>query len=223
MANPLTDFFECEFPTSLAFLCQGGPTFSSTINTSFAGDEYRVRNWTGALSKWVVDLTNKPVALYSQVEAFFYCVGGQACAFRFLNHLDFQATNQVIGLGDGITAVFQLQTSYTSGMRTFTRNVVKPITSAVMKFDGSYCADTVSIYVNGASTTAFSLDPTTGLVSFETAPAATSVISWSGQFHFPVRFTSDELKATIEPSFVSGGEAIVSWSQIEIKETRDFQ
>jgi hypothetical protein len=38
-----------------------------------------------------------------------------------------------------------------------------------------------------------------------------------------VRFTSDELKATIEPSFVSGGEAIESWSQIEIKETRDFQ
>jgi len=228
MSSPLTAFFECEAPTALAFLCEGGQSFFTTINESLSGAESRVRNWSGSLGRWTVDLKNKPVAYFSAVQNFLMCAGGQACAFRFLWPLDFQVEDQVIGYGDGTTTVFQLVKTYASGNRVFSRLIAKPITSDVQRFDGSYCDSDPEFYFGGTlleDGTDYTLDQTTGLVTFTTAPAATSPptpITWTGEFHVPVRFTQDALKAQIEPSFVQGGEAIVSWSQIELKETRDI-
>ena len=110
MSNPLTDFFECEAPTSLAFLCTGGPTFSTTVNEGFGGQESRVRNWSTSLNKWTIDFSNKPIAYFQEVQNFFYAVGGAACGFRFKWPADFQATDQVLGYGDGTTTTFQLVT-----------------------------------------------------------------------------------------------------------------
>jgi uncharacterized protein (TIGR02217 family) len=226
MSNPLTDFFEVEAPTSLAFLCTGGPAFSTTINDAFSGGESRVRNWSTSLSKWTIDFSNKKIEYFQEVQSFFYNVGGAACGFRFKWPADFQATNQVIGYGDGETVTFQLVNTYTSAFRTYTRNITKPITGDVQKFDGSYCADTVVIKVGNTLMTDdsdYTVDETTGLVTFATAPSAGSPpipITASCQYHFPVRFLKDEMAAQIEESYVSGGEAIISWPQIELVELR---
>lgn len=227
MPNPLIDFFECELPTDISFLAQGGPTFSTTVNEAYSGTESRVRNWKGSLGKWTVDFANRQVPYFELARNFFMCVGGQACGFRFLDHTDFQATDELLGYGDGETTTYQLVKTYSSGNRTYTRTITKPITSAVLKFDGSHCEDTVNIYVGGylqTSGTAYNLDETTGLVTFLAGhiPAGSppDAVTADFSFHYPVRFTTDALAAQIEESYVKGGEAIISWPQVELKELR---
>lgn len=220
MSNSLTDFFECTFPTALAFLAQGGPTFSTTVNEAFGGKESRVRNWSGALCKYTIDLQNKPIAYFDAVREFFYVVGGSACGFRFLDVTDHSFANEVIGTGNSSNASFQLIKTYASGNRTYVRTLTKPITSDVQTFTGSYCDDTVTVKLNNVLQTPdtdYTLDYTSGLVTFTSAPSGT--ITASGQFHVPCRFTNDQLVAQLEVA-TQTVDAIVSWPSVEIKEVR---
>lgn len=58
----------------------------------------------------------------------------------------------------------------------------------------------------------------TGLADFVPAPSA--VITATYEFHFPVRFDTDDLDIQIEDSDVEGGNPIVSWNSIELVELR---
>ena len=49
-------FFEVEFPRNLAFKTSGGPGFSTIVNQSFSGQEFRNRNWAFSRGKWKVEL-----------------------------------------------------------------------------------------------------------------------------------------------------------------------
>lgn len=218
-------FFETEFPTKIAFQAQGGPSFSTTINIGFSGHEQRNRNWAFALSKWQIELSYKSLDYFQAVYNFWLAVGGRADAFRFKDAKDYSATGQSIGTGDGSNKIFQLVKTYTAGSRTYTRNIVKPVTSSVKKFDGTSCADTVKIYDNGTLKTAgtdYTLDYTTGIVTFTTAPAAGHAITADFEFHFPARFDMDDCQAVVEPSNVSGGKMLVSWPNVQIVETRSY-
>lgn len=219
-------FFECEFPTAVGFMAAGGPSFYTTVNEGFAGGEQRNRNWSQTRGVWTIDIQNKPQQYFDALHAFFLVVGGQADAFRFKDHKDFTATNQIIGTGDGVTTVFQLVKNYVSGPRTYVRNIYKPITSSVLDFEGNPLADTVKVYDQGALLTAgvdYTLDYTTGLITFTTAPVNAHAITSDFQFHYPVRFTTDEFKAQIEQSWVNGGvggQPLITWPNFEIREVK---
>lgn len=219
-------FFECEFPTSVGFLASGGPAFSTTVNEGFSGGEQRNRNWSQTRGIWTIDLQYKTQDFFDAVLAFFLVVGGQADAFRFKDHKDFVATGQLIGTGDGATAVFQLIKNYVSGPRTYVRTILKPITSAVIDFQGNALPNTVVIYDNGVPLTNdvdYTVDETTGLITFTIAPTLGHFITADFQFHYPARFTSDELKAQVEPSNVNGGiggNPLITWPNFELRETK---
>jgi uncharacterized protein (TIGR02217 family) len=219
-------FFETEFPTAVGFLAAGGPVFSTTVNEGFSGGEQRNRNWSNTRGIWTIDLQNKPQSYFDALQAFFLVVGGQADAFRFKDHKDFIATGQVIGTGDGANTTFQLVKNYISGARTYVRTITKPITDNVLDFEGNFLSNTVRIYDNGSLktlTTDYTVDFTTGLVFFGTAPVAGHQITADFQFHYPVRFTSDELKAQVEASFVNAGQdgqPLISWPNFELREVK---
>ena len=215
-------FFECEFPRAVAFQAEGGDTFSTIVNEGFSGFEQRNRNWAQTRAEYQISLDHKPSSYYEMVRAFWLNVGGRADAFRFFDPLNFQATNQLCAEVDDSPytgCVFQLQCSYAAGSRTYTRTISKPITSAVERFDGTYCPDTVSVFVNGSpQTSGWTLDETTGLLTFAEAPAAIPTASF--EFHIPVRFDTDKGKAVIEPSNVAGGNALVNWPGVDLIEVR---
>ncbi len=219
-------FFECEFPKDVAFLALGGPTFSTTVNEGFSGGEQRNRNWSQTRGHWTIDLHDKPQAYFDAAYAFFLNVAGQADAFRFLDHKDYQAFGQVLGYTDGTTTTFQLIKNYTSGGRTYVRNILKPIMASVTDFQGNPLANTVVIRINGSVKTLgtdYTVDETSGIVTFTTAPAAGSppyAVTADFEFHYPVRFVSDELAAQVEESDVQGGNALVSWPQFELREVK---
>ncbi len=219
-------FFESEFPTAVGFLATGGPSFSTTVNEGFSGGEQRNRNWSNTRGVWTIDLQFKPQAYFDALQAFFLVVGGQADAFRFKDHKDFIATDQTIGTGDGVTTQFQLVKNYVSGVRTYVRTIYKPITADVTDFQGNTLPNTVNIYDAGALKTLgtdYTQDYTTGIITFTVAPAAGDLITADFQFHYPVRFTTDEMKAQVEESFVNGGQGgnpLISWPNFELREVK---
>ena len=95
------------------------------------------------------------------------------------------ATDQVIGTGDGTTTAFQLVKAYSSGAQSWTRSITKPVSG------------TVNLALDGIEQAfSWSLDTTTGLVTFTTAPASGVAISAGFEFDVPVRFDTDQLDVT---------------------------
>ena len=96
-------------------------------------------------------------------------------------------TDQAIGAGDGATTTFQLVKRYSSGSQTWTRAIAKPV------------AGTVRIALDSAEqASGWSVDTTTGLVSFDTAPASGVAITAGFEFDVPVRFDTDTLDVTLD-------------------------
>jgi uncharacterized protein (TIGR02217 family) len=149
-------------------------------------------------------------------------VGGKADSFRFLDPKDCQAVNQLCApVTDSpyTGRVYQLQKTWAIGIRSYTKAVVKPVTTAVVKFDGTYCTSEPVIEVGGSVVTGWTLDSTTGLLTLA-AGAGYSPVTWSGKYHYPVRFDTDDCNAVIEESDVADGNALVSWPDVTLVEVR---
>lgn len=219
-------FFECEFPTTLSYRALGGPGFLTTINEGFSGFEQRNRNWANSRGKWTVSLQT-PAAFANQrqkfadlLEAFFLVVAGRADAFRLKDHKDYSATAQPIGIGDAHATTFQLAKTYSAGPRSYVRAVKKPIAPPAVDYQNNALPNTVQVYKNAVlQNSGWSVDGTTGLVTFSTAPAAGVVVTADFEFHHPVRFDADELQMQIEESNLADGP-FVSWSSIALVEVR---
>lgn len=228
-------FMEIEFPRSVSWKTVGGPSFNTTINQGFSGYEQRNRNWAAVRGKWSLNLMTPPPSQFNGTQVqwldlihdFFLNVGGRADAFRFFDHKDYKATAQVIGTGDGITlGPYQLVKVYTIGSRSYTRLIQKPITAAVKDYTGATLVNTVVVYDNGSVVSAanYDVDSTTGYVTMHGGHAIANnhVITADCQFHYPVRFDSDDWQVEVEESNILGGQPIVSVAQgqLQIMEVR---
>jgi len=217
-------FYEVEFPRQITFKSVGGPTWKTTVNTGLSGAEQRNSNWSITRNKYTVNLitpTGQQPASYAQLLlAFFNVVRGKGDAFRLYDWNDNTMSPVTIGIANGTTTVFQLAKPYTIGSRTYSRVITKPITSAITDYQGNALPNTVQVFDNSVLTTAYTLDPTTGLITFPTAPLTGHIISAGCQFHIPVRFDSDELPLTAEESDFIDGTGVNSLSQLALIEVR---
>jgi uncharacterized protein (TIGR02217 family) len=213
---------EIEFPRDIAYQAQGGPSWFTTVNQGFSGFEQTNQNWALPLGKWKIALDHKAFSYFCQVRAMWFKAAGRAQIFRFYDILDCQATNEPCALVQDSPytgRIYQLQNSYSGALST-PKPIFKPITSAVQKFDGTYCANTVSVAIAGvAQSSGWTIDCTTGLLTFSSPPGSAAV-TWSGQYHYPVRFDMDDCQAVIEPSDVAGGNGLVSWPDVTLIERR---
>jgi uncharacterized protein (TIGR02217 family) len=220
-------FFEVEFPRDIGFTSTGGPAWSTYVNEGFSGFEQRNRNWSQSRAKFQIVLQGKPITEFQNVFNFYLNVGGMADAFRFYFYADYSAAGQFIATADGSAdPTYQLQKTYVTGGRTYTRIVYKPIMSTVFDFQGNALADTVVMYDNGVKKTNnadYTVDATTGLVSFLYTPASGHTITADFQFHYPVRFDVDDMtNAQLIESSVATGDALVTWTQINLIEVRQL-
>ena len=132
----------------------------------------------------------------SQVVAFFEARNGRLHGFRFKDWGDHKScppsqtlgpTDQVIGTGNGTSITFQLTKRYASGSHTWVRTITKPF------------AGTVLVAVDGAPlASGWSVDTTTGVVTFDTAPTAGVAITAGFEFDVPVRFDTDVFDVTLD-------------------------
>lgn len=88
-------------------------------------------------------------------------------------------------VGDGVSTVFQLARSIGQAVDIL-QNVRGPV-------DDRGIAGDITVYIDGAPTTAFSVS-STGLLTFTTAPANNALLTWEGNFRHLCRFTEDTVK-----------------------------
>lgn len=195
------NFHEIRFPTAIAFHSTGGPERRTEIVTLGSGFEERNAVWANSRRRYDVGSGVKTLDDLSSVIAFFEARLGRLYGFRFKDFADFKScapgasvlpTDQPIGTGDGATTSFQLVKTYPSGPASWTRRIRKPV-------DGM-----VRVAVDGVEqTSGISVDPTTGLVSFDTAPATGATIAAGYEFDTPVRFDTDAPSINLA-SFAAG-------------------
>jgi len=190
-------FDEIQLPLRVQFGSGGGPSFSTEIITIDNGYERRNQNWSQARRVFDARSGVRSAADAATLLGFFHARAGRARGFRVKDWSDFTTAadniaapafnDQSIGTGDGTTAVFQLLKNYSSGGVTHQRIITKPV------------AGSVAIGVNGVHLfTGFSVDTTTGVITFATPPAAGQNITAGFQFDVPVRFDSDQLTLSAE-------------------------
>lgn len=192
-------FHEVNFPDSISYGSQGGPSFRTAITSFPSGAEQRVGLWEGGRNVYNAAYGIKRVSDIAKVQEFFRARRGAVYGFRFKDFLDFHSdpTNptyvtasggeghgpgvkdQEIGVGDGVQKVFQLKKVYGSTGASITRIIRKPI------------ASTVRVWVEDTELTrgsGFTVDAATGLVTLETAAGSDDTVWASFQFDVPCRF-----------------------------------
>jgi uncharacterized protein (TIGR02217 family) len=92
---------------------------------------------------------------------------------------------------------YELNKLYDSGGVSELRKISKPVPG------------TVGIYRNGTLvTTGFTIDYTSGFVTFDSVQDPPDTLTWSGEFDVPARFDADELRSRFDAYRDSDGEAL---------------
>lgn len=168
------------------------------IMAGSGGAEQRQANWAEARTSYDVGPGVRSEADIATLLAFFRARMGPARAFRLRDPFDADATDEVLGTGDGAARRFALVKHYGAMARRITRPV----------------AGSVTVSVDGAATTRFSVEAG-GVVVLDVAPAAGAVVRASFGFDVPVRFAGDRLE--VNRATFGAGEA-VSVPLIEVRE-----
>ncbi len=205
-------FDEVSFPLAIKSGAMTGPTFSTEIVATSGGYERRNQNWSQARRKFDARASVLSQADYAALTAFFMARAGRARGFRLKDWSDFTSaadgistplwSDQRVGTGDGATTAFQLIKTYGSGGGAHVRPIRKPVSgSATMGVGGAQA-------IGG-----WSLDATTGVVTFVSPPANGAAVTAGFIFDVPARFDADQL------SVMTGGEKS-SRQEIPIVEVR---
>ena len=209
-------FHEVLFPLDVALRSAGGPERRTDVVVLGSGREERNARWAHSRRRYDAGYGIKTFDALSQVVAFFEERRGRLYGFRWRDRLDhssaapdmaLSATDQAIGTGDGVTAAFQLARTYGGAFSPYQRGIVKPV------------AGSVQVAVGGAvqgEGTAFTVDTTTGLVTFLAGhiPAVGAAVTAGFLFDVPVRFDTDYLEVDLS-AFAAG--AIPKIPLIEIR------
>jgi len=194
----MTTFIETpRFPDDISYGSRGGPTFATSIIEQDSGSEIRNQHWAYPRHTYDVAYGVTSFARLENLLSYHHIVAGRAIGFRYKDFLDFKsclisgtpsATNCVIGTGTGALSTFQLYKTYVQGSYTRSRKILKPVIGTVL------------IAVNGTPSTDFTVDTTTGIVTFTEGnfPAGGTSITAGFEFDVPVRFDVDALSINIE-------------------------
>jgi uncharacterized protein (TIGR02217 family) len=197
-------FHEVTIPETISYGVSGGVGFKTDIIENFAGFEQRNISWSQIKGRWTISYNTRNKSDLAILNAFFIARRGKAYGFRFKDWSDYQAINASIGIGNGTATTFQLIKIYSDTASSYVRSIKKPVSG------------TVKIYLNGTlQSSGYSVNYTTGIITFITAPSSGVVITADFEFDVPVRFDTDQANISISLPNSGGG-----WVEIPIVEIR---
>lgn len=190
-------FHEVLFPVGISYGSRGGPGFSTSVVELSGGTEQRIARWNGARRRYNARIGIRGQEDVSDLLEFYIARRGAENGFRWKDWTDYTTASdhrsapddedEQIGTGDGSTTTFQLVKTYTSGGVTRTRNLTKPVSgTTVVALDGV------------AQASGWTVDTTTGIVTFSTAPGTDVVITAGCEFDVPVRFGEELDEAALQ-------------------------
>ena len=163
------------------------PVWNTQTYESESGRETRIQKWkyprykisltynflTDNTSKWHLEKGD-----IERLQGFFNAVGGSFDDFLYFDDTENYVENQTFGVGNGQQTVFQLVRNHPYW--------AEPVNGIV---------EIPQIFIDGVLTTEVSVDPY-GVVTFNSPPQADSVLTWTGNYYFRVRFDNDEIELT---------------------------
>jgi uncharacterized protein (TIGR02217 family) len=215
-------FHEIQYPPENCWGTSGGPGFNTHVIVTDSGQEERVARWGQARRKYDIAESIKSNADLAYLLTFFMAREGAANGFRFKDWTDYASssthithepdgvaitdTDQSIGVGDGTTTTVQLIKTYTNGGVTRNRTITKPVAgTTVVALDGT------------PQPTGWTVNTTTGIITFSVAPANGVVVSAGFEYDVPVRF-GDEIDGQLPISLDAYNSGSVKIPIIEIRD-----
>jgi uncharacterized protein (TIGR02217 family) len=197
-------FDEVVFPLAVSLRAAGGPERRTEIVVLGSGREVRNARWADSRRRWDAGSGIRSLDDLHEVLSFFEARRGRLHGFLWRDPLDDRSTapsrdptptDQVLGIGDGVTAAFALVKHYASGPRDWVRAIVRPV------------GGSVRVAVGGVEKTAGS-DFTVsddGVVGFAAAsvPPLGATVTAGFRFLVPVRFDTDEIRVDLT-AFAAG-------------------
>jgi len=190
-SDTMRAFDDIPYPLALGRDATITPEFSTSVSVTASGFERRNSLWTDARLRFDVGPGIRSEDELGVLLAFFRARRGAARGFRLRDPSDFSsngmtgapgATDQRLGVGDGVTSTFALIKRYGTGDEAQLRRITRPV------------LDSVSISVNGAPITTGWTHDAGGVVTFATPPAPGAIIRAGFLFDVPVRFADDRLE-----------------------------
>jgi len=196
-------FHDIRFPVSLSFGSLGGPERRTEIVTLANGHEERNALWANSRRRYDAGLGLRTLDDIEALIAFFEARQGRLHGFRWRDWADYKSCvpsaeiapdDQEIGTGDEATATFQLVKTYRSGDQVYVRQIRKPV------------AGTVRVSVSDVTMQEgvdYTVDYTTGEVTFAHPPDIQAVVRAGFEFDVAVRFDTDTIQSSVS-SFRAG-------------------
>jgi uncharacterized protein (TIGR02217 family) len=189
--STLIPFTNVRFPEDISYGSKGGPSFSTTIFTATSGYEQRNSNWSIHRCTYDVVFGIKTVAQMDQVFNFFYAMRGKALAFRFKDWSDYRLKEEKIGVGNAALVDFQIKKTYAVGLNSYVREIKKIVANTIAPI-------VVKVAGTVVPPTGYSVNLDSGILTFNIAPSASSIVTITCEFDVPVRFDLDSLPVTLE-------------------------
>jgi uncharacterized protein (TIGR02217 family) len=186
----MATFHEVRLPDCIEVGARGGPGFLTSVSSLYSGKEQRNGLWEVDRGEWDISygIQTRDDAL--AVRDFFMARRGKLYGFRFKDWTNYrtEGTTQhpTLEVADQSETEFQLYYRYQdTGNFIYEKRIYKPV------------AATIQMYVDGVANAGFTVDDTTGRVTFTTPPDYGADITWTGEFDVPVRFDTDRLDIVI--------------------------
>lgn len=200
-------FHDVRLPEDVEVGARGGPTFHTTVVAMSSGTEQRNIDWSRSRMQYDISYGISKLVDLIAVRDFFYGRRAMGYGFRFKDWADYEIELGQIGVGDGAQTAFQIVKVYElGGPLPFSRKITRPV------------ANTVKVYKDGVLQTLtmhYTLNASTGMVTFLVAPTGGVVIRVTCEFDVPARFDTDQFPITIE-AFEAG--SVASLNVLEIRE-----
>jgi uncharacterized protein (TIGR02217 family) len=207
-------FHDVRFPASISFGATGGPERRVEIVSLQSGREVRNLRQAHALRRYDAGTGLQAISDIEQVLAFFEARRGSFHAFRFQDPFDRKSCNlsatpsasdQTLGTGDGVTAVFKLIKTYGTGPDAYQRPISCAVASSVIVSVDSVVTPTIG----------FDVDAPGRSITFKAGhiPASGQVVRAGYEFDVPVRFDTDSLQLSLA-SFKAGAIQSIALKEV---------
>ncbi|URW75455.1 DUF2460 domain-containing protein [Sphingomonas donggukensis] len=194
----MTGFDDVLFPLALGRDAEVATEQATTVLASAGGHESRNAAWAEARTHYDVGPGVRSEGDIAALVAFFRARMGPARGFRLRDPFDWQASDVLIGTGDGARMRFALVKRYGE----VTRRITRPV------------AGSVRVNVGGVATSAFTLEPG-GWITLDVPPSAGVAVRATCEFDVAVRFAEDRLTVS-RATFMAGVAASVPL--VEVRE-----
>lgn len=201
------------------------PRTKTSITQSFGGGETRGRQWMHPLYRLTAP---EAVACQEDIEdiiAHWLVMGGPLLTFPIRDPMDFASrrlqkasltpdlaiTDQVLGVADGVTTVYQLTKTYIRGSRSYIRPIYLPLADSVIV--GLNALEPENTGLPGGPYTV-AIEREGGTITITPAPEAGIVITAGFLFDLNCRFETDESLDVVLKAFQLSGAADLSFVEV---------